>query len=389
MNGVEYLAGGPDVSEAPLTACSDEAMAFLSDLSGKLLHDPQTREYPDVMSFAFWCRKGNLKKLKDGYAQRLGRGLAFHVAPSNVPVNFAFSFAFSLLAGNGNIVRVPSRDFPQVRLICGAINQILPDHPEIGRRTAFVRYQVNQETTESFCAKADVRLIWGGDSTVKTVRSCPVKPKCVDIVFADRYSICILNGAEIVQADEKSLQKLAEGFYNDTYLMDQNACSSPQLMLWINGSTGARERFWGAVTEYAATRYDLQGMTAVDKYTQLCVDAVERPEVVRVVRQGGGLLYRAELSELAQNAGDSLRGRGGYFYETDLTELEEICPIVNEKYQTLTYFGLDSERLQRMVIDNRLRGIDRIVPVGRAMDIGIIWDGYDIISMLSRIVQAE
>ena len=42
-----------------------------------------------------------------------------------------------------------------------------------------------------------------------------------------------------------------------------------------------------------------------------------------------------------------------------------------------------------MVIDNRLRGIDRIVPVGRAMDIGIIWDGYDIISMLSRIVQAE
>ena len=105
MNGVEYLAGGQDVSESPLTACSDEAIVFLSDLSGKLLHDPQTREYPDVTSFAFWCRKGNLKKLKDGYAQRLGRGLAFHVAPSNVPMNFAFSFAFSLLAGNGNIVR--------------------------------------------------------------------------------------------------------------------------------------------------------------------------------------------------------------------------------------------------------------------------------------------
>ena len=29
-------------------------------------------------------------------------------------------------------------------------------------------------------------------------------------------------------------------------------------------------------------------------------------------------------------------------------------------------------------------GIDRIVPIGRAFDIGPIWDGYDIISFLSR-----
>lgn len=392
MSGVEYLLGGPEVSNVPLAVYSDEALTFLSDLSGKLLHDPQIQAYPDVTAFAFWCRRGNLQKLKEecgDRGNRLGRGLAFHVAPSNVPVNFAFSFAFSLLAGNGNIVRVPSKNFPQIRLICSAIEQILPVHPEIESRTAFVRYAVDQEITAKFCSMADARLIWGGDSTVQAVRSCPVKPKCVDLVFADRYSFCVLDGKEVLEADDKSLQKLAEGFYNDTYLMDQNACSSPQLVLWMNGSPAARERFWGAVEAYAAGRYDLQGMTAVDKYTQLCEDAVEHPEVERVVRQGGNLLYRSELSQLPENIGAELRGRGGYFYEADISSLEEICRLVNEKYQTLTYFGMEPELLKNMVIDNHLRGIDRIVPVGRAMDIGVYWDGYDIVRMLSRSVQAE
>ena len=34
-------------------------------------------------------------------------------------------------------------------------------------------------------------------------------------------------------------------------------------------------------------------------------------------------------------------------------------------------------------------GIDRIVPVGKAMDIGVYWDGYDIIGTLSRKIMIE
>ena len=36
------------------------------------------------------------------------------------------------------------------------------------------------------------------------------------------------------------------------------------------------------------------------------------------------------------------------------------------------------------VVNNRLKGIDRIVPVGRALDIDVIWDGFDIEKNLSR-----
>ena len=36
--------------------------------------------------------------------------------------------------------------------------------------------------------------------------------------------------------------------------------------------------------------------------------------------------------------------------------------------------------------DVMLRGIDRVVPVGRALDMDIVWDGYDLIGSLSRLI---
>jgi hypothetical protein len=41
------------------------------------------------------------------------------------------------------------------------------------------------------------------------------------------------------------------------------------------------------------------------------------------------------------------------------------------------------------VISNGLTGIDRVVSVGKALDIGVIWDGYDLIRTMSRIVATQ
>ena len=211
-------------------------------LSTQLLAMPGVRTWPDVVSVAFWCRRANLLKRKEEYGQyqsRLGRGVAFHIAPSNIPVNFVFSYFFALLAGNASVVRIPSKPFPQVEMICVALRRVLPNHPEIECRTAFVTYPISDEITASFCESADLRVIWSGDATIADIRRHPTKPKCLDIVFPDRYSICVLNGEAINGLDETMLKRLSGQFYNDTYLMDQNACSSPQLILWEDGSQGA------------------------------------------------------------------------------------------------------------------------------------------------------
>ena len=55
----------------------------------------------------------------------------------------------------------------------------------------------------------------------------------------------------------------------------------------------------------------------------------------------------------------------------------------------MTYFGLDKSELLDFVVKNRFPGIDRIVPIGTALEMGVIWDGYDIIRSLSRIIEVK
>lgn len=385
MRNVEYLVGSEQIQNDPMQPFNDEVCAFLHTTSSILMKS--SREYPDVLSFAYWCRKANIQKLK---AERhyidhsLGYGLSFHITPGNIPVNFAFSFAFALLAGNSCIVRVPSKPFVQVTLFTDAVLVALEKHSSLTNRIAFIRYPIDNEVTAYFSAMADVRVIWGGDSTVALLKTLPSKPRCIDVAFSDRYSICLIDGKAVSETDDKALYRLTEQFYNDTYLMDQNACSSPQLVLWQNDMPQARERFWNAVLTLANKRYDMQASLAVDKYTKLCEDAINEVSISNITRQGN-MLYRIELSKLGKDVA-LLRGKGGYFYEYSLQSWEELTGIVSEKYQTLLYFGIEAEELQRFVLTNHLRGIDRIVPIGKAMDIGLIWDGYDLISTMSRVV---
>lgn len=102
----------------------------------------------------------------------------------------------------------------------------------------------------------------------------------------------------------------------------------------------------------------------------------------------GNLVYRAGLNRLSSGI-TGLRGSCGYFYEYDLKEYGEILPVLTEKFQTVTYYGIDPNELRDFILSEGVRGIDRIVPVGKALEIDVIWDGYDVIGMLSRIVEVQ
>lgn len=389
-DNVTYLAGGKIEAARPFAPYDKLQCEFLNDLSAELRSCGESAAYPDIMAFAFWCRNANIAKLKadfeDGKA-RLGLGLVFHITPSNVPVNFAFSFVFGLLSGNANIVRVPSKPFPQVGIICAAINRLFGSdkYREIKTMTAFVRYEQNDKITGNFSAGCNGRIIWGGDASIRSIRKLPVSERCVDIAFSDRYSLCAIDAPSVFNLDETELNRLSERFYNDTYLMDQNACSSPHLIIWLGeGKEAAKKRFWEAIYHTVVVKYGLAAVSAVDKYTMLCRDAIELNNISSVMRHDN-YVYRIAIDSVLDNL-DNLRGRFGYFYEFDTDDINSIAHIINTKYQTLTYFGVNKSRLLDFVMNNRLAGIDRIVPIGKALDMGVIWDGYDIVKSLSRII---
>jgi hypothetical protein len=139
-----YVVGAPDAfSGRPVEAFSSEVRGFLARLSERLIDDPAAKALPDVVAFAWWCRKANVERQAARYgdgALRLGRGIAFHVTPTNMPVNFAFSWVFALLAGNANVVRLPNRDFAQIRVIVRHITELLSEtaYADLAKMTAFV-----------------------------------------------------------------------------------------------------------------------------------------------------------------------------------------------------------------------------------------------------------
>ena len=387
------LAGSNIKSFRPFAPFDSILCEFLQDLSSELTKRRESKTYPDIMAFGFWCRKSNINKIKNMFEDgllRLGLGLAFHIAPSNVPVNFAFSFAFGLLSGNANIVRAPSKSFPQVDLICNEIKNLLlhKKYAEIQSMTAIVKYNQKDDLTEFFSANSNARLIWGGDETIRNIRALSTPERCIDIAFSDRYSFCVIEAEVVLALEERKLRQLAEQFYNDSYLMDQNACSSPHLVVWLGELREiARERFWSAVYQVVCKKYDLQLIHVVDKYTGLCQNAIDLKQIRSITRHGN-FIYRILIETLPEDM-DTLRGKFGYFYEFDATDINQISHIVNKKFQTLTYFGLKKSDFINFMAKNRFFGIDNITPIGSALDIGVFWDGYDIIRCLSRTINVK
>jgi hypothetical protein len=169
--------------------------------------------------------------------------------------------------------------------------------------------------------------------------------------------------------------------------MDQAACSSPQLLVWVGDHVEAEEakaRFWPEIQRLAKLRYMPQAVQIMDKYVQACRNALNNEQVI-VINRDSNQLYRIQLSGVSDRQ-DECRGYCGTIHEVTFDTLELLAPMITAKYQTLTYFGLDISQIGEVITENRLRGIDRVVPIGKALDMDIVWDGYEIISALSRYV---
>lgn len=400
MKAVQVLCGVEEVIKRPRKPFDELVCVFLDELSAVLREDKEARNFADIMTLAFWIRKGNIKKKKDEYEKRqgnkfvIGRGIVFHIAPSNIPVNFMYSYLFGLLAGNSNIVRVSTKEFPQVECICRILGDLLDDEKfeSIKKMTSIIRYKRNKEITDQYSLNCNVRIIWGGDNTIADIRNSPIPPRSLEITFGDRYSFGILSVKAILQADDKEIKQLAQSFYNDTYLMDQNACSTPHLLYWrLDGFSeenigGAKKKFWEAVVE-VAEKYDLADIKVSEKFENICEIIMENNIIKRVIRYNN-ILYICDLKKLKKKFTLPI-GKFGIFYQMDFENFNEIKYFINERVQTCAYYGVNANGILEWLLQNHFVGIDRVVPFGKTLDIDIYWDGYDIINQLSRIVEMK
>lgn len=385
---LKYVIGNAETIEQmvyapPLPLFCDEVISFLNDLSKLIIKNGRT--YSDVATFGFWCRKAALIQEKakyDDISERLGRGIVFHSTPSNVPVNFAFSFAAGLLAGNANIVRLPAKDFEQVNIICNTIKELLNNnYKKLQPYLCMVKYPSVKEISDIFSLICDSRIIWGGDETIKNLRRSPLKARANEITFADRYSIAIINADEYLKDKDKT--RIIQDFYNDTYFSDQNACTTPVLIIWTGKEkNNAKKEFWALLHKLVKAKYSMKAVQSIGKLNAFYKVASDYD--VKLIKNDDFLITRIAIDKLDDKIMD-FKYNSGFFFEYDIKNLEEIIPAVsNSKCQTITYYGISREELKNFLQRYCPKGVDRIVPVGKSMDFNLVWDGYDLIRSLSR-----
>lgn len=389
LNRVTYLTGSaeiaaqlPDISaKKPF---SEDIIEFLNDVSKELMKTG--KGYSDVITLGFWIRKGSVLKLKERFEREdvihLGKGVVFHIAPSNVPVNFAYSLFSGLLTGNANVVRVPSKDFPQVGIITKVINKVLDEYKDLRPYVICVRYDRDRDINDLFSSVADMRVVWGGDQTIAELRKSPLSPRSGEITFADRYSLAVIDSDSYLSIEDKG--RVAEDFYNDTFFSDQNACTSPRIIVWIGQKIDeAKKVFWETEHALVEKKYTFQSIQGVNKLTSSYLIAAAEPGV-KIEEHQDNLIVRVSVPRITDDL-MNYRDNSGYFYEYNCQDIMDLVPLCNDKRcQTIGYIGNNVALMP--LLQSGMKGIDRIVPIGKTMDFDLIWDGYNLPELLTRTI---
>lgn len=365
---------------------------FANKLSLRILRDSFLGKRPPFVALAFWLRKTNVEKMimqnlhlkTHPTAKVVPIGTVFHVCPSNVDTMFVYSLMISLLVGNRNILRLSSKtEDNEINHLFGLINaEIFASAPLLSEYINVMMYERDNELNVFFSKHSQARVLWGGDETARTFKKIDDNVRCRDVVFSDRTSICLISAKSFLALDHIEQRKLSLLFYNDTYTFDQKGCSSPQQVIFLGANEIASQCAnilfklvdEIAAKEYAQDDYSLASM----KYNQLVGD----------VFQGNVSefqIYSSRLYTIKQriNRDDVHHCGGGYFQLYTINSVLELSERVNGKYQTITYFGIETEKLELIKNITIGKGVDRIVPIGEALSFNYVWDGYNLIEQLS------
>ena len=394
MNSKFFLVGSTKFENKTLNPFDDIICDFFDSLSQDILKKKKIFNDSDILTLGFWLRKKNILKLKDSfYDEELKRpqGIVFHITPNNVPINFAYSLFFGLITGNTNIVKVPSKKYLQVEYLCQSINNLLKikKFNILKKMINIIRYENDDKITEEISKKSNARIIWGGDQTVKKIKNISTPVKCVDIAFPDRYSFSVVNLESLKNLNNFDFLNFVKKFYTDNYTFDQNACNSSHLVFWIGKKKDKEliKKFWIELNSYVNKKIDYPDTVSTDKYNKICNDLVYFSNIKKLKIYSKSL-HVVTLNKLIPK-NELQRGQWGYFYQYLSNDLSILPKIITEKYQTLSYFGLDRAFFKQFIQKNEIRGIDRIVPIGRSMEMSYLWDGYNLLRALTRIIDIK
>ncbi|WP_312871541.1 acyl-CoA reductase [Amycolatopsis acididurans] len=361
-----------ELAPSGLRVGDERVVAFLTTLSRKLL--ALGRRYPELASLGFFLRRAEIERqLSQLDGLRRPCGVVFHVPPANVDTVFVYSWALSALAGNTNVVRISPRAGAAARAILDVWHSI--EDAVLARTQHFVTYDRDDELTAALSEAADLRVLWGGDNSVRALRRFPLAPHARDLTFPDRSSFAIVSVEGWRRATEAERRAAVEGFFNDAYWFDQAACSSPRGVFWV-GDEDVSAEFRALLVAVAAEKKHVTEPAMAVRKRVSAYGAAADGHVSRIHLDSDAVTSLDTTTVLREWLG------AGVFTHSRVSTLEEVIPRVVRKDQTVTHFGFSRDEL----LDFGVRsGVDRVVPFGSALTFSPVWDGFNLLAEFTKL----
>jgi len=363
------------------------AVEALSEISKALLAAPDVRNVPQLVALGYWLRRSALVRMKQDFFNTVlsgrvmtARGLAFHLAPANVDTLFVYSWALSLLAGNANIVRLPSTMTSAserlLKIILDALNKT--DEAE---RHIFCSYDHTSSANREISALSDLRMVWGGDAKVLSVSSDPVRPDGLSIGFPDRKSFAMICTSAYANSDIATRDQVAERLYNDMYWFDQLGCGSPRVLFWVGKPANLADDLYTRLTRIATAKgYEVETGIAINKFAY--ANDAAAAGMVRAAKRYNNTLTIIETAG-HRDASRAVQG-GGLLWQKTVETPVEVAAFVDRQTQTVTHFGFEEDNLQSLATALIGKGGYRLVPLGEALAFEPTWDGLDFMLHMTR-----
>ena len=384
-------------SATPAPPFADERMEAVAALSAAFLEHPLLRRDPASVAAAFWMRKAQLHRLREGLERRataepgvirVAAGRVLHMAPANVDTLFLYSWVLGFLCGNAGIVRL-SRDAGQVvSAMLEVVSEVASSHAVVISSSRFLTWDHDDAVTGAVSAWCSQRVLWGGDATVQAIRPLALPPHAGERVFGTKFSYAVLSAGSWRSAAASERARVAAGCFNDLFWFDQMACSSPSLVFWVGSRAEVTEAVAGfdeALQAEAARRAYRPAASAASHRRGFAFEMaadddvrvhLEFPAFVSV-RAADGVIPSRETCG------------GGLLRHHRLDTLASLASFATEADQTLTHWGFSAAEIVSVAEVLGSRGVDRVVPVGEALAFESVWDGFDLMDDFTRRVRVR
>ena len=374
--GIEFVlpsSGWQGFTPQPLAVGDESVLAFCGELSQRL--QALGRPWPDLVALGFWLRPAALHAHLPAYASRSPLGLTLHLVPSNVPTLGVFSWLMALLAGNSAIVRLSQRQDPvqqQLLAVCAAL-LAEPKWQTIASRVRFIRYGHDEAITAALSACCDLRVVWGGDATVRAIRAIALPPRARELVFPDRRSLAVLDAAGWRALDEASRQRQLTALAQDISQFNQQACASPTTLVWLGDWPEPERASLLMVLAAPFAAEPANGMARL-VHSQL---ALATGEAQRLVPAGTLTLLQGSSLQSSLSVG------GGVLLERLYADLSTWLAD-GDRVLTCVCLGIPAATVAASLRQYPGTRIDRLVPPGQALAFDWFWDGQDLLAVMSR-----